>query len=120
MLKKLSHFRGNIPKSQSFYLKSMEERQINLPSLIGSSNYAIHMQLIRTGLEVRIPKGKGLFIQGIPGLCHSRGIMMANPFILTERSFGEIKVVLCNTGAKEFTIFPGDKIAEAIMVDLGC
>ena len=119
MLLKLPHYKGNIPKTNSFYLHSMEERRIIIPSLLGGLGYSIYRQLIRTGLEAKIPEGKGLFIQGIPGACHSKGIMLPNPIILTSKNFGEIKVILCNIGAKEFTVYPGDKIAEAIIINLG-
>jgi dUTP pyrophosphatase len=65
------------------------------------------------------PKPAGKFlpylqIQGRSGLADKYGILTLAG-VIDSGYRGEIKIVLVNTGRKEFTIKPGDKIAQGIV-----
>ena len=119
MLKILPHYKGKPLEGNRIQLVSSEPERVVLPALLGGPTYSIYRLLIRTGLEAEIPEGRGLLIFGIPGLCHTRGITVIAPQILTAESFGEIKIIVSNYGATSHSIYPGDRIAEAVTIKLG-
>ena len=119
MLKTLPHYRGKSLEGTRISIVSSEEKEITISSFLCGATLALPRILIRTGLETDIPEGYGLMIVGIAGLCHSRGLTSISPQILTKESYGEIKIVVVNFGATPHTIYPGDRIAEAIKIRLG-
>lgn len=119
MLKKLPHYKGKEIMGKRFDIVSSEDNPIVIPAFFASVSYSVHRQLIRTGLEIAVEADYGIMIQGVSGLCHTAGITLISPFILTSENYGELKVVLVNLGAQNYTIFPGSRVAEAIVFKLG-
>ena len=114
MFKPLENFKGTLPEGNRFDIFSAEASPISLHPIFDIPT----RRLVRTGLEVQLPEGMGVFIQSVPGLWHCYGVSI-EPFMLTKESFGELKVVISNFSDKNFNVFPGDRIAEGIIVRLG-
>lgn len=113
MLKILPHFNGDLPVGNFFSLYSMEEKPI---TLFGGNPG--ERRLVCTGLSPALPDELGIAVFSVPALMHCHGISIT-PFVLTSKSYGEIKVVINNISDETFIVFPGDRIADAVIVSLG-
>ncbi len=72
--------------------------------------------LIATGLRLVIPKGFEAQIRPRSGLALKYGITLANsPGTIDSDYRGPLGVILLNTGAQNFTIVHGDRIAQMIV-----
>ncbi|MDB6096124.1 MAG: deoxyuridine 5-triphosphate nucleotidohydrolase [Francisellaceae bacterium] len=75
-------------------------------------------QLISTGISVYIedPKLAGIILPR-SGLGHKHGIVLGNLVGLIDSDYqGELMVSCWNRGTQEFTIQPGDRIAQLLIV----
>jgi dUTP pyrophosphatase len=74
--------------------------------------------VIGTGLAVAIPEGYAGFVQPRSGLAARHGLSVVNaPGLIDSGYRGEVRVLLLNTDATEpFTIEPGDRIAQLVLV----
>ena len=106
----LPHFRGEAPIGAFFSLFSAEPKPVTL-----FGGQPAEIKIVRTGLQAALPRGYALCVFPVPALMHQRGVS-ATPFTLTSESFGEIKVVLNNISDETFIVFPGDRVADAIIV----
>lgn len=106
----LPHFRGEAPTGAFFSLFSAEPKPVTL-----FGGQPAEVKIIRTGLQAALPEGFALCVFPVPALMHQRGIS-ATPFTLTSESYGEIKVVLNNISDETFIVFPGDRVADAVIV----
>jgi dUTP pyrophosphatase len=75
---------------------------------------------IGTGLAVAIPEGYAGFVQPRSGLAMRHGIALVNsPGLIDSGYRGEIRVVVLNTDRDSpFTIEPGTRIAQLVVVPL--
>lgn len=72
--------------------------------------------MVGTGLFVEIPVGCEAQIRPRSGLAAKHGITVLNtPGTIDADYRGEIKVILVNLSDTEFTIKPGDRIAQMII-----
>lgn len=70
-----------------------------------------------TGLYMEIPHGYFMTIVPRSGLAINDGIDVSNsPAVLDEDFRGEIVVGLSNISDKEFTIYPGDRVAQFVLI----
>ncbi len=76
--------------------------------------------IVATGLAVAIPEGHAGFVQPRSGLAMKHGISIVNtPGLIDSGYRGELKVVLLNTDREQaFTVEPGDRIAQLVVVAL--
>jgi dUTP pyrophosphatase len=76
--------------------------------------------LVGTGLAVAIPDGYAGFVQPRSGLAAKHGITIVNsPGLIDAGYRGEVLVVLLNTDRDEsFTVEPGMRIAQLVLVEL--
>jgi len=73
--------------------------------------------LISTGLKVALPPNTELQIRPRSGLALKHGISIVNtPGTIDEDYRGDIGVILINTSSRSFTIYSGDRIAQAVLV----
>lgn len=73
--------------------------------------------VVPTGLAVEIPEGHAGFVQPRSGLAARHGITIVNsPGLIDPGYRGEIRVVLLNTGSEPFTVEPGMRIAQLVVV----
>jgi len=72
--------------------------------------------LIPTGLFIALPVGYEAQVRPRSGLAIKHGITVLNtPGTIDSDYRGEIKVILINLGNEEFTISPGDRIAQLVI-----
>jgi dUTP pyrophosphatase len=73
--------------------------------------------IVSTGLAVEIPDGYAGFIQPRSGLAARHGIGIVNsPGLIDSGYRGEIRVVLLNTGRETFTVEPGMRVAQLVVL----
>ena len=96
------------------------------PGDAGLDLYALHEHVlepgereqVRTGISVEIPEGQAGLVLPRSGLAARHGIALVNaPGLIDSGYRGEISVLLLNTDRREpFTIAPGDRIAQLVLV----
>lgn len=76
--------------------------------------------IVGTGLAVAIPEGHAGFVQPRSGLAAEHGITVLNtPGLIDSGYRGELRVILLNTdGSETFTVEPGMRIAQLVVVPL--
>ena len=73
--------------------------------------------IIPTGIHVDIPEGYEIQIRSRSGLAAKHGIFVLNsPGTIDAGYVDEICVILFNLGEENFTIEPGDRIAQAVLM----
>jgi dUTP pyrophosphatase len=73
--------------------------------------------LVGTGLSIAIPAGYAGFVLPRSGLAIRNGVTVANaPGLIDSGYRGELRVALINHGASEFTVQPGDRIAQLVLM----
>ena len=71
--------------------------------------------LIPTGLFLEIPEGFEVQVRPRSGLAMRHGITVLNaPGTIDSDYRGELSVLLVNLGSEDFTINPGDRIAQLV------
>jgi dUTP pyrophosphatase len=81
------------------------------PLLIKAGQRAI----VPTGITLEIPEGYEAQIRPRSGLAIRQGITVLNsPGTIDADYRGEVKIILINTGDTDFTINPGDRIAQIV------
>ena len=112
-IKKLPHFKGELPQYQS----------------VGASGFDIRAQLgeklelkpgqralISTGLCFEIPLGFEIQVRPRSGLAAKQGIMVLNtPGTVDADYRGEVKVILINLGNETVQILDQDRIAQCVL-----
>lgn len=73
---------------------------------------------VGTGIAVEIPHGQAGLVLPRSGLAARHGIALVNaPGLIDAGYRGEVRVLLLNTDASEpFSIAPGDRIAQLVLV----
>ena len=70
--------------------------------------------LVPCGFSLALPKNFEAQVRPRSGLAHKNGIMIVNsPGTVDFAYRNEVKIILYNSGDRVFTIFPGDRIAQA-------
>ncbi len=72
--------------------------------------------LVSTGLFIELPAGHEAQVRPRSGLAAKHGITVLNtPGTIDADYRGEIKVIMVNLSENEYTIHPGDRIAQMII-----
>lgn len=75
------------------------------------------VKLISSGIAAAIPDGYAAFVFARSGLGIRHGITMANSVGVIDSDYrGEIKVGLINLSSTPYTICPGDRIAQLVIM----
>ena len=76
--------------------------------------------LVGTGVRIALPEGYAAFVVPRSGLAMKHGLTIVNsPGTVDAGYRGEIRVTMLNTDAREsYTIAPGDRIAQLIVMEL--
>jgi dUTP pyrophosphatase len=91
----------------------------DLYSDVNAVIYPNGWELVGTGIVAELPKEYVLLICPRSGLALKYGITVLNaPGVVDEDYRGEIKVLIVNYGTDWFHIFPGDRIAQALLVPI--
>lgn len=74
-------------------------------------------KLIPLGFAMQIPDGWGAFIFPRSGLSFKKGLTMCNGVGVIDTDYtGEVKVSTVNISDKDYTVNPGDRIAQLIFL----
>ena len=85
---------------------------LEAPLTIPSGGYA----MVPTGLFFEIPEGYEIQVRPRSGLAAKNGVTVLNtPGTIDSDYRGEVKVILINFGAADFTINSGDRIAQMVI-----
>ena len=69
-----------------------------------------------TGLFFEIPEGYEIQVRPRSGLAFKNGVTVLNtPGTIDSDYRGELKVLLANFGEEDFTVNPGDRIAQIVV-----
>jgi dUTP pyrophosphatase len=72
--------------------------------------------LVPTGIYIELPEGHEAQIRPRSGLAAKHGISIVNaPGTIDADYIGEIKVILVNLSKEDFTINPGERIAQMVI-----
>ena len=76
-------------------------------------------QLIPTGLRMAIPEGMVGLVCSRSGLALKNQVFVLNaPGVIDSNYRGEVGVILHNTGSDPFTVTPGSRIAQLLLINL--
>jgi dUTP pyrophosphatase len=75
---------------------------------------------VRTGIAIALPPGTAGLVLPRSGLAARHGISVVNaPGLIDSGYRGELRVLLLNTDrAEPFSVEPGDRIAQLVLVDV--
>lgn len=77
------------------------------------------VELVRTGIQIELPKGTEAQIRPRSGLALKHSITVLNsPGTIDEGYRGEIKVILINHGKKDFKVEKQMRIAQMVIVPI--
>ena len=112
-IKKLSHFRGELPAYQSTLASGFDVRaQLDRPVLLEPGERA----LIATGLSFEIPPGYEIQARPRSGLAAKHGISVVNtPGTIDADYRGEVKIILINLGLEPFEVKDQERIAQLVL-----
>jgi dUTP pyrophosphatase len=72
-------------------------------------------KLVPTGLAISIPRGYEAQVRPRSGLALKHGVTMLNtPGTIDSDYRGEVGVIMANLGQEDFTIQPGDRVAQMV------
>lgn len=78
-----------------------------------------HSTIFGTGLHVEVPNGFVMLVFPRSGLGIKHGVTLSNSVGVIDSGYrGEVKVGLVNLGNEDVTIKAGDRIAQAIVIEL--
>ncbi len=73
-------------------------------------------EAVPTGLAIALPPGHEGQVRPRSGLAARHGVTVLNaPGTIDEDYRGEVKVLLVNLGPHDFTVHPGDRIAQLVV-----
>ncbi len=76
----------------------------------------MEVEMVPTNLSVEIPEGYEIQVRPRSGLAAKHAIGILNsPGTIDSDYRGEIKIIMINFGKEDFTINPGDRIAQLIL-----
>jgi len=77
---------------------------------------SLERALVPTGIYIELPEGHEAQIRPRSGLAAKHGISIVNsPGTIDADYRGEIKVILVNLSKEDFTINPGERIAQMVI-----
>lgn len=102
-----------LPRYETALSAGMDVRaNLSEPIVLGSLQRA----LVPTGLYVELPAGYEMQVRPRSGLAAKYGLTVLNaPGTVDADYRGEVKVILANLSAEEFTINDGERIAQLVV-----
>jgi dUTP pyrophosphatase len=113
LVKKLSHFKGELPAYESVHASGFDLRaQLEAPLRLEPGKRV----LVPTGLSVEIPPGLEIQIRPRSGWAAKRGITVVNaPGTVDADYRGEVKIALINLGDEPLEIQDQDRVAQGVL-----
>lgn len=112
-VKKLPHFRGELPEYKSALASGFDIRAcLNRPVFLNPRERGI----VPTGLSFEIPEGFELQARPRSGLALKKGLTLLNtPGTIDADYRGEIKILVINSGTEQITITDQERIAQMVL-----
>ena len=112
-IKKLAHFKGELPKYQSAHASGFDVRaQLDSPIVIRPGERA----MVPTGLSFEIPAGFEIQTRPRSGLAWKHGLTIVNtPGTIDADYRGEVKILLLNHGQEPIQIADQERIAQCVL-----
>ena len=112
-VKRLPHFKGELPKYESTLASGVDVRAQLAKSLEVPPQSIV---VVPTGLMVEIPQGLEIQIRPRSGWAIREGLTVINsPGTIDADYRGEIKIGLINLGSKIVTINDQDRVAQMVL-----
>ena len=112
-IKKLAHFKGELPAYQTNLASGFDVRaQLEKNLVLKKGERA----LINTGLSFEIPPGFEIQSRPRSGLAAKHGISIVNtPGTIDADYRGEVKIILINHGQEDFEIKDQERVAQLVL-----
>lgn len=112
-IKKLTHFRGELPKYETPLSSGFDIRAQTDGKIVLKPGERV---LIPTGLAFSIPEGYEIQARPRSGLAIKKGISLVNtPGTIDADYRGEVKIILINHGQEEVEILDQERIAQLVL-----
>lgn len=113
LIKKLDHFRGDLPAYETEHASGFDLRaQIRQPMLLKPGQRV----LVPTGLALEIPPGFEIQVRPRSGWAAKRGVTVVNaPGTIDADYRGEVKIALIHLGDEAMEIQDQDRVAQAVL-----
>ena len=113
IVKVINKSKFDLPKYETLGSAGLDVRaNIDEPITLGS----LERMLIPTGLFVEIPEGYEIQVRPRSGLALKHGISCANAIGTVDSDYRkEVGVILINLSKEDFTINPGERIAQLVL-----
>lgn len=112
-IKKLEHFKGELPKYQSLLASGFDVRAQLSESIILKP---LQRALIPTGLSFEIPESYEIQARPRSGLAIKNGISLVNtPGTIDADYRGEVKIIVINLSSEDFEIKDQERIAQLVL-----
>jgi dUTP pyrophosphatase len=112
-IKRLSHYKGELPAYQSELASGFDVRaQLDRPLLLEPGERA----MVATALSFEIPPGYEIQARPRSGLAAKHGISVVNtPGTIDADYRGEVKIILINHGLEAFEVKDQERIAQLVL-----
>jgi len=113
LVKKLAHFRGELPHYASELASGCDVRaQLEKPLLLQPGQRA----LVPTGLSFAIPAGHEIQVRPRSGWAAKKGVTLVNsPGTVDADYRGEVQIALVNLGQEPVEIVDQDRVAQLVL-----
>lgn len=112
-IKVLNNSKFELPNYATHHSAGMDLRANTSENLIIKP---LQRVLVPTGLHIELPHGYEAQIRPRSGLAIKHGIGLVNsPGTIDADYRGEIKIILVNLSNEEFTLVPGERIAQMVI-----
>lgn len=116
------HAEAKLPKRASSGAACFDLHALIEDDIHGEKPLVLHpgqQTIIRTGLAFEIPPGTALMIYSRSGHGFKNGVRLSNAVGVLDADYrGEAQVALHNDGKAKFTLRHGDRIAQAMILEL--
>ncbi len=113
-IKKLSHFKGDLPQYQSTFASGFDVRAQLEEAIIIRPRERV---MVPTGLSFEIPPGYEIQTRPRSGLAWKHGLTIVNtPGTIDADYRGEVKILLLNHGEEPIEIRDQERVAQCILV----
>lgn len=112
-IKKLAHFKGELPKYQSTHASGFDVMAQLESSIVIKPKERV---MVPTGLSFEIPPGYEIQTRPRSGLAWKHGLTIVNtPGTIDADYRGEVKILLLNLGEEPIEIRDQERIAQCVL-----
>ncbi len=115
-IKKLGHFRGELPRYETSHASGLDVRACLENSEAQMTLAPMGRVLIPTGLSLAIPEGYEIQVRPRSGWAFKEGLTVLNsPGTIDADYRGELKILVINLGEKPIVIKDQERVAQLVL-----